>query len=166
MNKSEIILYKTNDNDISIDVLVENETVWLTQDQMGMLFERDRTVIKRHIHNAFNEGELDKKVSCVNFAHDTPHGAMEGKMKTSYTNFYNLDVIISVGYRVKSKRGTEFRIWANKVLKDYIIKGYSINDKLKLQQYNELKQTYCSIPFLVVFAKQWYFIQRKRTKTD
>jgi len=80
-------------------------------------------------------------VSCAKFAHDTPHGAVEGKMKTSYTNLYNLDVIISVGYRVKSKRGTEFRIWANKVLKDYIIKGYAINDELKLQQYEELKQT-------------------------
>jgi len=141
VNKNEIILYQTKDNDIKIDVLVENDTVWLTQSQMGMLFDRNRTVINRHIRNVFDEGELDEKVSSANFAHDTPHGAIEGKMKTSYTNLYNLDVIISVGYRVKSKRGTEFRIWANKILKDYIIKGYAINDKLKLQQYDELKQT-------------------------
>jgi len=80
-------------------------------------------------------------VSCAKFAHDTPHGAVEGKMKTSYTNLYNLDVIISVGYRVKSQRGTEFRIWTNKILKDYIIKGYAVNNELKLQQYEELKQT-------------------------
>jgi prophage maintenance system killer protein len=124
-----------------MDVLVENETVWLTQSQMGVLFGRNRTVINKHISNIFDEGELDEKVSCANFAHDTQHGAIEGKMKTSYTNLYNLDVIISVGYRVKSNRGTEFRIWANKVLKNYILKGYAVNDKLKLQQYDDLKQT-------------------------
>ena len=141
MNKSKIILYQTQESDITIDVLVENDTVWLSQSQMGMLFDRNRTVINRHIRNVFDEGELDEAVSCANFAHDTAHGAMTGKMKTSYTNLYNLDVIISVGYRVKSKRGTEFRIWANKVLKDYIIKGYAVNDRLKLEQYYDLKQT-------------------------
>ena len=141
MNKNEIILYQTKDNDITIDVLVENDTVWLTQSQMGILFEKNRRTINEHIKNVFSEGELEEKVSCRNFRHDTPHGAIEGKMKTSYTNLYNLDVIISVGYRVKSKRGTEFRIWATQRLKDYIIKGYAINDKLKLQQYDELKQT-------------------------
>ncbi|MDR0332312.1 MAG: virulence RhuM family protein [Dysgonamonadaceae bacterium] len=141
MNKSEIILYQTQDSDISIDVFVENETVWLSQSQMGMLFGRNRTVINRHIRNIYDEGELEEKVSSANFAHNTQHGALEGKTKTSYTNLYNLDVIISVGYRVKSQRGTQFRIWANKVLKDYIFKGYAINDKLKLEQYNDLKQT-------------------------
>ena len=140
-NKGEIILFKAKDNDISIDVLIENETVWLTQSQMGILFEKGRTTINEHIKNAFSEGELDEKVSCRKFRHDTPHGAIEGKMKTSYTNLYNLDVIISVGYRIKSIRGTEFRIWATQRLKDYIIKGYVVNDKLKLQQYDELKQT-------------------------
>jgi len=139
--KSEIVLYKTQEGDISIDVLVDKETVWLTQSQMGILFGRNRTVINRHIRNVFEEGELDERVSSANFAHDTQHGAMIGKTKTSYTNIYNLDVIISVGYRVKSKYGTEFRIWANKVLKDYILKGYAINDRLKIEQYNELKQT-------------------------
>ena len=140
-NKTEIILYRTQDSDVSIDVLVENDTVWLTQSQMSMLFKKGRTTINEHIKNVFSEGELDEKVSCRKFRHDTPHGAIEGKTKTSYTNLYNLDVIISVGYRVKSKRGTEFRIWATQRLKDYIIKGYAVNDKLKLQQYDELKQT-------------------------
>ena len=136
MNKSEIILYQTKNCDISIDVLIENDTVWLTQSQMGMLFEKSRPTISEHIKNVFSEGELDEKVSCRKFRHDTSLGAIEGKMKTSYTNLYNLDVIISVGYRIKSKRGTEFRIWANKVLKDYIIKGYAINDRLKIEQYS------------------------------
>ena len=140
-NKGEIILYRTKDSDITIDVLVENETVWLTQTQMSILFDRDRTVINRHIRNAFDEGELDEKVVCANFAHTTQHGAMTGKTQIATSNLYNLDVIISVGYRVKSKHGTEFRIWATQRLKDYIIKGYAVNDKLKLQQYDELKQT-------------------------
>jgi len=141
MNTSEIILYKTHDSDILIDVLMENETVWLTQKQMGVLFEKDRRTIGEHIKNVFIEGELEEKVVCRKFRHDTPLGAIKGKMKTSYTNLYNLDVIISVGYRVKSKRGTEFRIWATQRLRDYIIKGYAVNDELKLQQYEELKQT-------------------------
>ncbi|MDR1761441.1 MAG: virulence RhuM family protein [Bacteroidales bacterium] len=141
MNKSEIILYQTQDNDILVDVLLENETVWLTQAQMSILFDKDRRTVGEHIKNVFKEGELDEKVSCRKFRHDTQHGAIEGKTKTSYTNLYNLDVVISVGYRVKSQRGTQFRIWANKILKDYILKGYSINDRLKLEQYNDLKQT-------------------------
>jgi prophage maintenance system killer protein len=141
MNRKELVLYKTQDGDISIDVWVENESVWLSQSQMGVLFGRNRTVINKHIRNVFDEGELDEKVSCAKFAHDTPHGSMSGKTKTSYTNLYNLDVIISVGYRVKSQRGTQFRIWANSVLKDYILNGYAVNDKLKLEQYNDLKQT-------------------------
>ena len=140
-NKSEIIFYRAQDSDISIDVLVENDTVWLTQSQMSMLLGKGRTTINEHVKNIFLEGELDEKVSCRKFRHDTPHGAIEGKMKTSYTNLYNLDVIISVGYRVKSKHGTEFRIWATQRLKDYIIKGYALNDRIKLIQYDELKQT-------------------------
>jgi len=141
MNKTELILYKTQDSDITIDVLVDNETVWLTQAQMGMLFDRNRTVINRHIRNVFREGELDEKVVCRDFRHTTQHGAMADKTQNISVKIYNLDVIISVGYRVKSKRGTEFRIWANKVLKDYIIKGYSVNDRLKIEQYNDLKKT-------------------------
>ena len=141
MNESEIILFKTEDSDISIDVLIENETVWLTQKQMGILFEKDRRTIGEHIKNVFKEGELEEKVVCRNFRHTTQHGAITGKTQTLDVQFFNLDVIISVGYRVKSKRGTEFRIWATQRLKDYILKGYAVNEKLKLQQYNELKQT-------------------------
>ena len=141
MNKSEIILYNTKDSDISIDVLIEDDTVWLTQKQMGMLFQTTRNNITLHISNVFKEGELEKEVVCKDSLHITQHGAIKGKTKEVVSKFYNLDVIISVGYRVKSQRGTEFRIWANKVLKDYILKGYAINDKLKLQQYDELKQT-------------------------
>lgn len=108
---------------------------------MVALFQRERTVIGKHIRNIFAEGELQEEVVCANFAHTTQHGAIEGKTQTSSVQLYNLDVIISVGYRVKSQRGTQFRIWANKVLKDYIVKGYAVNNKLKLKQYEDLKQT-------------------------
>jgi prophage maintenance system killer protein len=141
MDTKDLVIYQTPEGNISIDVLVQKDTVWLSQSQMGLLFDRNRTVINKHIRNVFDEGELDERVSCAKFAHDTLHGSMAGKTKTSYTNLYNLDVIISVGYRVKSKRGTQFRIWANKVLKDYIINGFSVNQKMQLEQYNDLKQT-------------------------
>ena len=91
-----------------------------------MPYDTARTVINRHIRNVFDEGELDEKVSCANFAHITQHSAIKGKTKEVVSNLYNLDVIISVGYRVKSKHGTEFRIWATQRLKDYIIKGYAV----------------------------------------
>ena len=141
MNKTELILYKTQDSDITIDVLVENESVWLTQSQMGMLFGRNKSTISNHIINIFKEGELAEEVVVRKYRTTTQHGAIIDKTQDIPVNIYNLDVIISVGYRVKSKRGTEFRIWANKVLKDYIIKGYSVNDRLKIEQYNDLKQT-------------------------
>jgi len=141
MNKTELILYKTPDSDITINVLIENETVWLTQEQMGMLFETSRNNITMHISKIFKEGELAKEVVCKKSLHTTQHGAMADKTQNISVKIYNLDVIISVGYRVKSKRGTEFRIWANKVLKDYILKGYSVNDRLKIEQYNDLKKT-------------------------
>lgn len=138
-SKGEIILYQTADGRTSIDVKLENETVWLSKEQMAMLFERDRTVISRHIKNIFYEGELDEKVVCAKFAHTTLHGAIEGKTQTNTLELYNLDVIISVGYRVKSQRGTQFRIWANSVLKDYLIKGYAVRNDLAQQKYDDLK---------------------------
>ena len=104
------------------------------QAQMGELFQKDRTVIGRHINNVYKEGELEKHITCAKFA----HMGSEGDQKYE-TTLYNLDVIISVGYRVKSKRGIQFRIWANKILKDYLIKGYAINQKIKLEHYQELK---------------------------
>ena len=141
MNKSEIILYQTQDSDITIDVVVENENIWLTQAQIGFLFGTQRPAITKHLNNIFKTGELNENVVCSILEHTTQHGAMTGKTQTANTKFYNLDAILSVGYRVNSKNATQFRIWANKVLKDYIIKGYAVNDRLKIEQYNDLKQT-------------------------
>ena len=127
-NKGEIVLYQP-EGEVRLEVRVENETVWLTQAQMAALFERERSVIAKHIKNVFKEGELDSKVVCANFPHTTPHGAIKGKMQISEVVLYNLDVIISVGYRVKSIAGTRFRQWANHVLKDYMLKGYAVNQR-------------------------------------
>ena len=138
MNK--IIIYQTEDGQTQIDVRLENETVWLTQAQMAELFQKDRTVITRHINNVFKEGELEKEEVCAKFAHTTRHGALTGKKQMQETVLYNLDVIISVGYRVKSKRGTAFRIWARKILKDYLIKGYAVNERMRKEQIGELRQ--------------------------
>ena len=134
------MIYQTEDGQTQIDVRLENETVWLTQAQMAELFQKDRTVITRHINNVFNEGELEKEEVCAIFAHTTRHGAIEGKQQTKEIVLYNLDVIISVGYRVKSKRGTAFRIWARKILKDYLVKGYAINERIHKEQIGELRQ--------------------------
>lgn len=127
-NRGEIVLYQP-EGEVRLEVRVEKETVWLTQAQMAALFERERSVIAKHIKNVFKEGELDSKVVCANFAHTTPHGAIKGKMQISEVVLYNLDVIISVGYRVKSIAGTRFRQWANHVLKDYMLKGYAVNQR-------------------------------------
>ena len=140
MEESKIIIYQTEDGQTQIDVRLENETVWLTQAQMAELFQKDRTVITRHINNVFKEGELAKEQVCAKFAHTTRHGAMNGKSQTQELTLYNLDVIISVGYRVKSKRGTAFRIWARRVLKDYLIRGYAVNERIRREQIGELRQ--------------------------
>ena len=136
----QIIIYQTSDGKTQIDVHMENETVWLTQSQMANLFQKDRTVIGRHIQNIFKEGELERELVCANFAHTTQHGAIEGKTQVQALVMYNLDVIISVGYRVKSKRGVLFRQWANKILKDYLVKGFAINNKVVALKYNELSK--------------------------
>jgi len=128
--KNEIIIYRSNELLSRIEVRMENETLWLNKEQMSLLFGRERTVIGRHINNIFKENELVKEVVCAKFAHTTQHGAVKGKTQTITVEYYNLDVIISVGYRVKSKQGTQFRIWANKVLKDYLLKGYSLNNRM------------------------------------
>ena len=128
--KNEIILYRTDELPSRIEVKIKDETVWLNKEQMSLLFGRERTVIGRHICNIFKEGELQKEVTCANFAHVTQHGAMKGNTRTIDVEYYNLDVIISVGYRVRSRQGTQFRIWANKVLKDYLLKGYSLNNRM------------------------------------
>ncbi len=140
MEENKIVIYQTEDGKTQIDVRLENETVWLTQAQMAVLFQKDRTVITRHINNVFKEGELEKEQVCAKFAHTTQHGSMAGKTQMQETVLYNLDVIISVGYRVKSKRGTAFRIWARQVLKDYLVKGYAVNERLRKEQIGELRQ--------------------------
>ena len=130
MTKNEIVLYRPNELAEHIEVIIDEDTVWLTQEQMALLFGRDRSVITKHIRNIFSEGELVKKVVSAFFAHTTQHGALKGKTQTTNVEYYNLDVIISVGYRVKSIQGTQFRIWANRVLKDYVLKGYAINNRI------------------------------------
>lgn len=124
----DIIIYQTEDGLTKIDVSMQDETVWLTQEQMAELFQRDKSTISRHIKNIFAEGELSEKVVVAEFATTSQHGAMEGKTQSNITKFYNLDVIISVGYRVKSQRGVQFRIWATNILKEYIKKGFAMDD--------------------------------------
>jgi len=140
MEENKVIIYQTEDGRTQIDVRLENETVWLTQAQMADLFQKDRTVITRHINNIFKEGELHREQVCAIFAHTTQHGAMEGKFQKQETILYNLDVIISVGYRVKSQRGTAFRIWAREVLRNFLVKGYAINERIRREQIGELRQ--------------------------
>ena len=135
MENDKIIIYQTEDGQTQIDVRLENDTVWLTQAQMAELFDKDRTVIGRHIRNIYKEEELEQNITCAKFA----HMGSEGDQRYEYTA-YNLDVIISVGYRVNSKRGVKFRQWANRVLKEYLIKGYAVNDRIRKEQIGELRQ--------------------------
>ena len=136
MKKNEIVIFETEDKLITLPVAVDHETVWLNRNQMAELFDRDVKTIGKHINNALKE-ELEDQVVVAKFATTTPHGAIEGKTQTHMTEYYNLDVIISVGYRVKSKRGVEFRRWANSVLKQYILKGYAVNDN-RIRQLGEV----------------------------
>ena len=131
--ENEIIIYQP-DETIKLDVRFENETVWLSQAQMCELFQRERSVITKHISNIFKEGELNVKSVCANFAHTA------ADQKTYKVAFYNLDVVISVGYRVKSIQGTRFRQWATKVLKDYLLKGYALNHRIELLENQTKKQ--------------------------
>jgi prophage maintenance system killer protein len=124
-----LIIYQSADNNAHVEIRFEGETFWLTQEQIATLFERDRTVISKHLKNIFKTGELAEKVVCAKFAHTTPHGAMTDKTQEMETKYYNLDAIISVGYRINSKRGTQFRQWATQRLKDYLVQGYSVNQK-------------------------------------
>jgi hypothetical protein len=125
---SKILIYKNPDGNIKIDVRLQEETVWLTQSQMATLFGKDKRTISEHISNIFKEGELDENMVIRIFRTTTQHGAIPGKTQEQKVKGYNLDVIISVGYRVKSVQGTQFRIWATQRLKEYIIKGFALND--------------------------------------
>ncbi len=128
-NASAFILFKTEDDKISVDVRFDEDTVWLSQEQMALLFGKSKSTISEHIKHIFEERELDEKVVVRDFRITTQHGAIEGKTQTSTIKIYSLDVIISVGYRVKSQRGTQFRIWATKRLNDYIRKGFAMDDE-------------------------------------
>ena len=129
-DKGQILLYQTPDGESRIEVRLQGETVWLNQEQMAELFQRNISTISRHINNAFEEGELKKEEVIAFFANTTQHGAVEGKSQTHQVAYYNLDMIISVGYRVHSYRGVQFRMWATRVLKEYIVKGFVLNDDL------------------------------------
>lgn len=136
---SGMVIYTNPDNSVQLEVKLEQDTVWLNVEQMTRLFGRDRTVITRHINNVFKEGEVDKSLGCAKFAHPKEYGRRSGFTQTSLLDYYNLDVIISVGYRVHSMQGVSFRRWATQVLKDYLVKGYAINQNIQLQHYQELK---------------------------
>lgn len=151
MQKQEsIVIYTSEDGQTRVDVRMENETVWLTTSQMAILFEREESNIRRHVINVFKEGELEK-VNNVHFLH------VNGVKKP--VPFYNLDVIISIGYRVKSQRGVQFRKWANSILKEYLIKGYVINNDIKVERYNELKD-------VVRLMSRALSLQEKATETE
>ena len=142
MSNSHIEIYQVENGNTEISVKLENETVWLSLNQMVDLFLRDKSVISRHISNIFKEGELDKQSVVAKNATTAADG------KIYQVDFYNLDVIISIGYRIKSQRGTQFRIWANRILKNYLIKGFSINEKRLTQQNEQLKELQDSVKLL------------------
>lgn len=144
MENEKIVIYQTEDGQTQIDVRLEKETVWLTQAQMAELFNKDQSVVARHINNAFKEGELEE-TSNMQILHNTKY------------KVYSLDVIISVGYRVKSKRGTAFRIWARNVIKDYLLKGYAVNQRIHNKQIAELRQLVQMVGRIpLVPQQQWY----------
>ena len=125
---SDIVIYTAPDGSTKLQAQLEDETVWLTQEQMANLFNKGRSTITEHIGNIFKEGELNEEVACRDFRHTTKHGAIEGKTQTKNVKYYNLDVIISVGYRVKSIQGTKFWQWATKRIHEYIVKGFTMDD--------------------------------------
>ena len=141
---SEIIIYQNTDGNIKVDVRMEEETVWLSQAQMCELFQKSKATISEHIKNVFEEGELEEKVVVRNFRTTTQHGAIKGKTQEVDVKIYSLDVIISVGYRVKSPQGTQFRIWATQRLREFIVKGFALNDDrfksgTSMNYFNELQ---------------------------
>ena len=136
---NQIVIYETEDGQTQIDVRLDGETVWLTRQQLADLFNRNYKTISKHINNALKE-ELEGEEVVAKFANTTQHGAMEGKTQTHEVEYFNLEMVSSVGYRVKSKRGVQFRKWANKVLKQYLIKGYAVNERMRHEQIGELRQ--------------------------
>lgn len=160
MNTGEIIIYQNPEGKIKLEVHLDDETVWLTQAQMADLFQKGRSTIAEHIRNIFQEGELREKVVCRNFRLTTQHGAIEGKTQEKDVKHYSLDVIISVGYRVKSQQGTQFRIWATQRLKEYIIKGFALNDERfksgkSMNYFDELQERIREIRLLGLLVEQY-----------
>ena len=139
MKQDQIVIYKDENNAIQLEVRMDGEMIWLTRQQLATLFGRDYKTISKHINNALRE-ELADEVVVAKFANTTQHGAMEGKTQTHEKEYFNLEMVTSVGYRVKSKRGVQFRKWANRILKDYLVKGYVINDRIRKEQIGELRQ--------------------------
>ena len=126
---TDFLLYTTPNGDVKVEIFIHNETVWLSQDKIALLFGVQRPAITKHLKNIFESGELDENVVSSILEHTTLHGAIEGKTQTQAVKYYNLDAIISVGYRVNSRQATQFRIWATKILKEYIIKGFAMDDE-------------------------------------
>ncbi len=139
MEKNKIVIYQTEDGQTQIDVRLENEMIWLTRQQLADLFGRDYKTVSKHINNALKE-ELAGEVVVAKFENTTQHGAIEGKTQTHDKEYFNLEMVTSVGYRVKSKRGVQFRKWANRVLKDYLVKGFAVNQRAHSEQIAELRQ--------------------------
>ena len=139
MENDKIIIYKDENNSIQLDVKMDGDMIWLTRQQLATLFGRDYKTISKHINNALKE-ELADEVVVAKFANTTQHGAIEGKTQTHELEYFNLEMVTSVGYRVKSSRGVQFRKWANKILKDYLAKGYAVNQQIHSEQIAELRQ--------------------------
>ena len=139
---NEILLYKTDNAEVKVEILLQNENLWLTQAKMAELFDVQKAAISKHLKNIFADGELDEKVVVSKMETTTPHGAMAGKEQKKLTNIYNLDAIIAVGYRINSKKATMFRIWATQVLKEYIIKGFAMNDERLKEPQNFFGKAY------------------------
>ena len=139
---TNFLIYNLPDEKLSVDIIVKDETIWISQKGLSELFGIDRTGIGKHLKNIFSDGELDEKVVCANFAHTTEHGAIKGKTQVSNSKYYNLDAIISVGYRVNSFKATKFRIWATSVLKEYMKKGFVLDDERLKQGKNLFREDY------------------------
>ena len=147
-NEKQIVIYQTEDGKTKLDVQLKKETVWLNLLQLTDLFQRDKSVISRHINNIFREKELVRHSVVAKFATTARDG------KTYHVDYFNLDVIISVGYRVKSKRGKQFRIWANQIIKDYLVKGYALNEKRLWETQNRLNEVSDSLKMMGRIIKQ------------
>ena len=139
MEQNKIVIYKDENNSIQLEIRLEGDMIWLTRQQLATLFGRDYKTISKHINNALKE-ELADSVVVAKFENTTQHGAIKGKTQTHEIEHFNLEMVTSVGYRVKSKKGVQFRQWANRILKDYLVKGYAVNERIRREQITELRQ--------------------------